>query len=161
MLPFRVFTRYQIDSSDHPGRLCTSLDALHLTQTLCSQHIAHTLPAPQMRNSRNSFPIKSFRTLCKTPGIGYPFTQSVLREGPHLHRASTSFSCFQKPFKYWRFDPVKRLLPHSSRSTSAGDESRLPGPYALRERKINARIAHFCATSPLLATHPHFMGGGG
>jgi hypothetical protein len=35
------------------------------------------------------------------------------------------------------------------------------GQTALRERKIDARIAHFCATTPLLATLVHFMGEGG
>jgi hypothetical protein len=32
--------------------------------------------------SSNSFAIKRFRTLCKIPGIGYPFTQSAFCEGP-------------------------------------------------------------------------------
>src|SRR6266852_2452815 len=36
--------------------------------------------------SSNSFAIKRFRTLCKIPGIGYPFTQSVLREGPVVYQ---------------------------------------------------------------------------
>jgi hypothetical protein len=42
---------------------------------ILASHLKATVPS-------NSFEIKPFRTLCKIPGIGYPFTQSAFCEGP-------------------------------------------------------------------------------
>jgi len=52
---------------------------------------------------------------------------------------------------------LERLMPF----TSHGSPITIHSPFALRERRIDARFAHFFTTSSLLATHTFLVGGGG
>jgi hypothetical protein len=69
----------------HPGQ--TVANAASCASSVFSNsfrsHSFRTLASHfQTSVSSISFEINRFRTFCKIPGIGYPFTQSVLREGP-------------------------------------------------------------------------------
>jgi hypothetical protein len=59
--------------------------------------------------SSNSLEIKRFRTLCKIPGIGYPFTQSGSCEGPVVTRLSPLAAFHPSPL----FSVVSGLLLHN------------------------------------------------
>jgi hypothetical protein len=70
----RMNLREAVHAASRPSSVFSNPFRSHLFRTLAS-HLKATV-------SPNLFAMKRFRTLCKIPGIGYPFTQSVLREGP-------------------------------------------------------------------------------
>jgi hypothetical protein len=119
MLSFRVFARCQIDWSHRPPAVASTPRGARIppAPNLSGSLIEAGLPASQKpsihstlllsiasglfctMDACNPFPFNCLRTLSIAMGVCTPAS-------PHLHRASASFSCSQKSFRYWRFDPV-------------------------------------------------------
>ena len=116
---------------------------------------SHRLPAvvgsPRFHTATSQTVCKlvTLRTSADTC-ISFPVNVSStlrLRRGPTERQISHLFSCSSSLFPSRRtgIPPPSILFP-----------ALLPGV-----RSASARIAHFCAITPLLVTLAHFMGGGG
>jgi hypothetical protein len=89
--------------------------------------------------SPNPFEFKRFRTLCKIPGIGCPFTQSVLREGPSFNKKGKSMT--QNSANSSSISDLPRCQHHfrsgsQCRLTASGGDSTLCAKHARAQQKL-------------------------
>jgi hypothetical protein len=96
--------------------------------------------------SSNPFVIKCLRTLCKIPGIGYPFTQSALGEGPLPHQSHPVIQplCLQTltdSFARWAHN--NHFVINSFRTLSIAMGVYTPSP-ARHSRQAEAILCRTC-----------------
>jgi hypothetical protein len=116
MLFFPVFAKLQprsaIPTRSESAKLQSGADARNagfsgLTPFIAT-HPKNWLVTPFIATLPKSLDLKSFVCHTSAKEGGSPLSG-------HAHPTPLCFSCFQESLKYWRFDPVKHLLSHSSR----------------------------------------------
>jgi hypothetical protein len=138
MLSFRVFARCQPDWSHRPPAVASTRRGVRISPApnLSGSTIGAGFPASQRPSIHSTLFLSIASGLFCTMGACNPFPFNCLRTlsiamgvctpaSPHLHRASTSFSCSQKSFRYWRFDPVGGGGGGVSSSTSTSARQQL------------------------------------